>query len=341
MLKKKISQKTIWLTIGAIVFLFLAWLLYSFKYASNYPPYITLAAPDNFWGVTFSKRFSSFLNVSWKENYSAILDDLGAKNIRLPIYWQDVEAQEGKFDFSDYDWMLDEGAKNHAKFIVVIGRRLPRWPECHVPDWGTNLSENDLRPKINNLLTTIVERYKNRQEIVAWQVENEPLLDSFGECPPSDETWLKAEVALVRSLDSRPILITGSGELSGWRREAKDGDLFGTTLYRVVWSPIFGYVRWWLPDWFYRLKLKQAGETLDNSIIVELQAEPWAPNSSLEVLSPSEAKKSLDLKQFQANLQYAVNTGFKQSYLWGVEWWYFQKIHGNPQFWDEAKKLNW
>jgi hypothetical protein len=341
MTRKKYSTKKIWLVTASVICLFLAWVLYAFKYASNYPPYITLAAPDNFWGVTYSKRFASFLNVGWKENYLAILNDLGAKNIRLPIYWQDVEPREGEFDFKEYDWMLEEGAKKNAKFIIVIGRRLPRWPECHVPDWGKDLEENELRPKIKNLLTTIVARYKDRKEIIAWQVENEPLLDSFGVCPPSDETWLKEEVALVKSLDSRPILITASGELSSWRRETKAGDLFGTTLYRVVWSPTMGYLRWWLPDWFYRAKLEQTGKPLNKSIIVELQAEPWAPNSSLENLPFKEAEKSLDIKQFRANLQYAINTGFKQSYLWGVEWWYMQKIRGNPEFWDEAKKLNW
>jgi len=339
--QKYSSTKKIWLVTISVICLFLAWILYSFKYASNYPPYVTLAAPDNFWGVTYSKRFSSFLNVSWREAYLAILNDLGAKNIRLPVYWQDIEPSEGNFDFTAYDWMLDEGAKKNAKFILVIGRRLPRWPECHVPDWGLKMNEDELRPKINNLLTTIVERYKNRPEIVAWQVENEPLLDSFGECPPSDEAWLKQEVALVKSLDKRPIIITGSGELSSWRREAKDGDIFGTTLYRVVWSPTMGYLRWWLPDWFYRLKLDMTGKGLSQSIIAELQAEPWAPNSSLDILPPAESKKSLDLRQLRANLQFAVNTGFKQSYLWGVEWWYMEKVRGNPQFWDEAKKLNW
>ena len=341
-MKHRISKtKKIWLTALAVILVLAGWLFYALKYASNYPPYITLAAPDNFWGVTFSKRFASFLNLSWKENYSAILNDLGAKHIRLPIYWQDIEPQEGKFDFSDYDWMLEEGAKKNVKFILVIGRRLPRWPECHVPDWTGNIPESDLRPKIKNLLTAIVTKYKNRSDIVAWQVENEPLLDSFGQCPPGDESWLKEEIALVKNLDQRPVLVTASGELSNWRREAKAGDWFGATLYRVVWSPTMGYLRWWLPDWFYRLKLQLAGQTLDKSIIVELQAEPWAPNSSLEVLSPAEAKKSLDLRQLQANLQYAVNTGFKQAYLWGAEWWYLQKTRGNPEFWDEIKKLNW
>ncbi len=338
---KKKSPKKLWLVASVVIFFLLGWILYSFKYASNYPPYITLAAPQNFWGVTFSKRFSSFLGLSWKENYSAILNDLGSKNIRLPVYWQDVEPRPGEFDFKEYDWMLNQGAQKKVNFILVIGRRLPRWPECHIPDWAKNTSETDLRPKIKNLLTTIVERYKNRPEIIAWQIENEPLLDSFGECPPSDEAWLKEEVSVVRNLDKRPILITASGELSSWRREAKTGDLLGTTLYRVVWSPTMGYVRWWLPDWFYRLKLKQAGKGLKQSLIVELQAEPWAPNSSLNALPPEEAKKSLDLQQWRANLQYAINTGFKQTYLWGVEWWYLEKTRGNQEFWEEAKKLNW
>lgn len=324
-----------------IIGLLIVWLIWLFKFSSNWPRPITLKAPANFWGVTYSRRFATFLNLDWRQAYLAILNDLGAKNIRLPIYWQDVEPQEGYYNFADYDWMLDEGAKQNAKFILVIGRRLPRWPECQTPDWSKKYPEEIVREKLIVLMKTIVERYKDRNEVVAWQVENEPLLDSFGLCPKADPDWLKQEIALVRNSDQRPIVLTASGELSNWQQESNMADVFGTTMYRVVWGPFTGYLRWPLPAWFYNFKLKQVNRSPAKAIIAELQAEPWAPNTSLDKLPERESTKSFNLKQFRGNLQYAINSGFARTYLWGVEWWYLEKTRGQADLWNEAKKLNW
>jgi len=325
-----------------LAFIVAGWLVWIFKLAPNLPAAITLEAKPNFWGVTYSKRFASFLDLNWRDTYLAIIDDLGVKNIRLPLYWQDLEPTEGAYDFSDYDWMIKEGAKRKVHFILAVGRRLPRWPECHTPDWSGKYPEEVIRQKLTKLLATVVEHYRYQSNVVAWQVENEPLLDSFGLCPPSDVNWLKEEIDLVRKLDdSRPVVVTASGELSSWQTESGLADVLGTTLYRVVWGPLTGYVRWPIPAWFYTAKLASISRLTTQAIIAELQAEPWAPNSSLDNLPTSESDKSFTLQQFRGNLQYAINTDFSQAYLWGVEWWYLEKTRGRGEFWAEAKKLKW
>jgi len=45
------------------------------------------------------------------------------------------------------------------------------------------------------------------------------------------------------------------------------------------------------------------------------------------------------IEQFKANLQYAINLNFRRAYIWGVEWWYFQKKYGNPEYWRIAEGL--
>ena len=127
-------KKRIRLYIFSLLAIFLLF-TYFFKVAPNYPENGESSYPDGFFGVTFSTKFSSELGLDWKELYSAILDDLQVKEIRLPIYWDDIEKEEGKFDFSQYDYIIDEGSKKGVKFIVNIGWRLPRWPECHAPEW--------------------------------------------------------------------------------------------------------------------------------------------------------------------------------------------------------------
>jgi len=293
------------------------------------PPKGTSA--DIRWGAAFSKNFANDLGLNWRETYLAILDDLKVKYLRLPVYWPDIEPQKNNYVFSDYDWMLKEAEKRNVKLVLVIGRKLPRWPECHEPEW---IKSQDSRLKTQDLLKyikVVVNRYKENPALYVWQVENEPFLD-FGECPKLDVEFLDKEIDLVRSLDSKhQILVTDSGELGLWLKAAKRGDIFGTTIYRVVWSKYLGYIRYdlFLPPQFFWLKANLArlfypGKPI---IVSELQAEPWK-------------EEGMDLKQFSKNIEFAKKVGFPEVYLWGTEWWYWLKVkHQDPSFWEFAKKI--
>jgi hypothetical protein len=279
------------------------------------------------------------LKLDWKQLYVVMLDDLQVKKVRLPIYWDDIEKTKGQLELSDYEFMLDEGSKRGVKFIIPIGYRLPRWPECHIPGWASELETEEFQKETLVMIEALVEHYKYRPEIVMWQVENEPLLDSFGVCPESDEEFLAKEVALVKSLDKKPILITGPGELSFWKKEASLGDVFGTTMYRVVWGPWTGFFHYPFAPSFYKWKADRADILPGHRIIAELQAEPWAPDSSLTDLDRKTADKSFSIPQFQDNIAYAKSVDFDEVYLWGVEWWYFKLKAGETVYWDMARKL--
>lgn len=293
------------------------------------------------WGVAYSKTFSTEMGLDWRENYLAILDDLGVRRLRLPIYWPDVEPQSGQYDFSDYDWMISEAQKRNVQLILVVGRKLPRWPECHAPFWADNLPETEKEQKILDYMTKAVERYKDRNNIYLWQVDNEPFL-GFGECATTPATFLDQEVQDVRSLDtSRKIMVTDSGELSIWVPAAKRADIFGTTMYRVIYKAPLGYFRYPLPPRFFWLKanlvhLFYPGKPI---VVSELQAEPWGPKLIYN-LTLEEQAISMDINQFNANIEYAKEVGFPEDYLWGAEWWYWLKTkHDDSRFWDAAKKV--
>lgn len=319
--------------------LFIVWFFWWLKFANHYPSKITLESKPDFWGVTYSPKAAANLGLDWGETFISVVDDLGVKNIRLPIYWDWIEEKKGEYNFFAFDYILDQGQQRDVDFIVNIGWRLPRWPECHSPEWLKSTDEASRKKETLKMLETVVLRYKDRPEIVAWQVENEPLLDWFGECPKGDREFLEQEVALVKSLDNRPIIISASGELSTWRQETKIGDIFGTTMYRVVWNNWFGYFRYPWPTWFYAFKANLVGQPKHKMIISELQAEPWVPQGSLLSISKEEADKSLSLDQLAANMQYAIDTGFNQAYLWGVEFWYAKYQQGDHTYWDFMKKV--
>ncbi len=337
--KKRQTFKLIVKILLGLLLVALLVLIYFLKISKNYPRQMTLDHTPGYFGVTFSRKFAEELGLNWRNAYLAVLDDLGVKNIRLPIYWDDIEREPGVYDFSDYDFMVSQGAKRDVKFILSVGYRLPRWPECHEPLFMRTKSGAEWQKAELAMLETVVRRYRYENSVVYWQVENEPLLNSFGLCPHSDIDFLQQEISLVRSLDDRPIIISASGELSSWKKEGQLGDIFGTTMYRVVWNNIFGYIHYPVPASFYRLKADLAGIDKTKRMIVELQAEPWVPHDNMKDFSPKEAVKSFDLDQFRANAQYAKNSGFTQAYLWGVEWWYFKKESGQSEYWDLAKEL--
>jgi hypothetical protein len=324
-----------------LLFLILGILALAILFLIRRPVGIVDNTDDIKWSVAFSKIFSTQMGLDWKENYLAILDDLKPNSLRLPIYWQDIEAENGSYNFSDYDWMIDEASKRSVKLVLVVGRKVPRWPECHSPFWADTLSEQEKQDKIIEYISKSIERYKNTGSLYLWQIDNEPFLP-FGSCTKFDVNFLDREIATARTLDpSHKIMVTDSGELSIWVRAAARADIFGTTMYRVIWKSPMGYFKYPLPPRFFWLKanivhLFNPGKPI---VVSELQAEPWGPNQIYSI-SVDEQMKSMNINQFRENIEYAKQVGFSENYLWGAEWWYWMKTKQNrPEFWDEAKKV--
>lgn len=293
------------------------------------------------YGVSFSKNYATDLKLDWKETYTAILTDLKPEYIRLGVEWNTVEKERGVFDFTDIDFMMNEAAKNNTKVLLAVGQKVPRWPECHFPEWYKGLSAGEQRIATLNYLEKTVVKYKNHPALELWQVENEPYISfDFGECKIFNRKLVKEEIVLVKNLDSaHPILITDSGEMSLWRETIQAGDLFGSTLYRAVAGPAgwkFNYN--WMPPGFYKARAFWQGRTSEQFFISELQAEPWYSGSNAFTTSVPEQELTMNPKRLQANMDVTERTGASRAYLWGVEWWYFMKESGNdPRYWDLVK----
>jgi hypothetical protein len=170
----------------------------------------------------------------------------------------------------------------------------------------------------------------------------------FGICPTADPALLDSEIAKVKSLDSsRPIVVTDSGELSLWIQAAKRADIFGTTMYREVYSSrqIFGrtlgHWRYPIGPNFFKFKMLFiklfAHQT--NDIVIELQGEPWL--AGWTTAAPVEDQlASMNAKTLADNVEFAKKTDMKEIYIWGVEWWYWMKTtQNNPTLWETAKNL--
>ncbi len=302
------------------------------------------------YGITFSKKYAEELGMDWKDTYIKILDDLGAKNLRLVVYWNDSEPVNDKYNYDDIKWQLEEARKRDVKVILSMGRKVPRWPECFEPEWW---KEMDIEEMKNIELYEFVEQttlqLKDYENIAMWQVENEPFWP-FGLCEEKfSEDVIKKEVAIVRYIDrdnGRPILIQDSGEGGLWRKTYELGDYLAISMYRKIWYDFWGiffgrsiYFQYPLAHWTYKIKAALVGVPYEKVIVTELQAEPWGPNPN-HLLSPDEVEKSMSREDFLSTISYAQKAGFKDIYMWGAEWWLFQKEKADePFYWDTAKAL--
>jgi len=292
------------------------------------------------WGISFSKKATNGLELDWKEVFLAILNDLKVKKFRLIAYWDEIEKQEGKYDFTDLDWQVSEIEKRGGEIILAVGRRLPRWPECFEPDWVKKFPEKEKQEKILAFISETINHYKENESIKIWQIENEPFLRTFGKCPRLDKEFLDKEIALARALDSRPIMLTESGEFDTWIGGARRADILGTSLYRKVYGKL-GYVKYPLPPVFYQRKanLIKLLFDLDEIIAIEVQAEPWGPKP-VQDMTAEEQDISMSFEQFNDVLRYTQEAGFDKAYLWGTEWWYWRKQQlDDNRFWEHAKQL--
>jgi hypothetical protein len=294
------------------------------------------------YGVTFSQKQAIALGLDWKNVFIAMLNDLRVKNLRLSAYWDDVEPQAGKFSWTDLDWQIAAAGKNYTKIILAVGGRLPRWPECHTPAWAVGLDKSAREAEIIAYITATIKRYKDDKNISAWQIENEPFLTNFGECPEFDKNFLDKEITAVRALDNRQIIITDSGELSLWVPAAKRADIFGTTMYRDTYSKLLkSYIHYPIEPGFFSFKknITQLFANPQKMIVIELQAEPWGP-IPYQKTDQTERNKTMSPDKLKDILEFSRQTGFREFYLWGVEWWYWEKTTQNrPEFWNIAQKI--
>jgi hypothetical protein len=299
---------------------------------------------DISFGITFSTLMARQLELDPQKVFDAAVDDLGARAIRIPVYWSEVESERGKFDFSEYDYFIHKSEKSGAKLILAVGRKLPRWPECHIPAWAINLTEKEFEERVLMQIEEAVKHFRNSPAVAGWQVENEHFHIYGADCAAGKlkSEVVDKEIAKVRSLDSRPIVLTDAGKAGTWFTSLWKGraDIVGVTMYYQVWNSRGAWNSTFGPGLFW-LKRKLVVPFFPGKAIinVELQAEPYGP-MPLPGYELALQKKLMNAQCLREYARRARRAGFETNYLWGVEWWYWLKEkHNDPSMWEEGKTL--
>ncbi len=296
-------------------------------------------------GATFIPNYAEFFELDAKETLEAMINDLGFKRFRLVTYWKDYEPVEDEYDFTNLDWQVDMVEEAGGEIALTLGLRQPRWPECHGPEWAMEKPIEQWSADLNEYMGVVIDRYKDRDVIIEYQLENEYFLSVFGECPDFSRERLVNEFNYVKEKDpTRPIVVSRSNNATpSWPIGEPRADVVGASIYKRVWDRTVTkrYFEYPYPAWFYAFLAGATELTTDrNTVIHELQTEAWLPDGiSMKDAPLEEMYNTFGPDDVGPRIKYGVDTGIRNIDLWGMEWWYHLKVNRDaPEIWDNAKE---
>lgn len=296
-------------------------------------------------GATFIQPYAEYYGLDPEETLTAITDDLSFDRLRLVSYWNVHEPEQGTYDFTDLDWQFEHAEERGISVSLAIGLRQPRWPECHMPDWAEDMNMNEWYPHLKDYMRAVIERYQHSPVLASYQLENEFLLEVFGRCPDHSRERLVDSFEFVKELDpSRPIIVSRSNNATpSWPVGEPRADVIGASIYKRVFDNTLTnrYFEYPVPPWFYAFLAGGALATTGvDTIIHELQAEPWLPPEyDMRTAPTEELYQSMNPDMLADRFDYARATGIREIDLWGVEWWYYRKVNdGDDSLWEVARE---
>lgn len=299
------------------------------------------------YGFTWSVPYARSLGIDPQKGLELALKDLKPEHVRIPAYWSEIEKERGVYDFAWLDAQMETAAAHGTKVTLVVGSRVPRWPECWEPDWVNQLSDLAERNLVQMAyVRKTYERYANHPALVGWQVENEAFFDFYAACHGMTRSLVLEEMRYVRGEEikrggaRRPVVTTDSGEWSLWLGFAGEVDALGVSVYRSIATEWFGTLQhWYFTPTFYSGKAQLMEPIVGPVFVSELQMEPWTlkaiQNTPLE-----DQYRTFDIDQMRDSFQYAKKLGMPAVDFWGAEWWLWMKEKQNvPEFWEEAREF--
>ncbi len=282
-------------------------------------------------GVSFSLKQCHSFDIDAADTLQWLLAR-GFRRFRLMSYWNEHEKVPSDYDFTALDAQIKQIEKAGGVITLCLGARQPRWPENHWPDWAWQAPEAERSAALLHYIEVVVKRYKSRSCVISYQLENEAVLQRWGERPEVDRPRLRAEYALVKQLDpSRPVIMSTS---TSWGIPARQPipDAVGFSFYSIIYRDGAYHHSIFYP-WVHRLRAWLIDQLLNRPVIVhELQLEPWGPTAIWKMTSAEQAK-SMSPEQITQNVRLARNIRATPIDLWGGEWWYWRQLHGDSSIW--------
>lgn len=287
-------------------------------------------------GTTFAHPHLKYLGLNVEDSLRE-LRSLNLDIVRLGVYWNEVEPENKKFDFSQTKKLLDFFERNDQDIVLTVGMKSPRWPEFYLPLWLKHKKPNEVEFEVLRFIKSSINKFKDYRCIKYWQVENEPLDPSGPEKLTIPYQLLEKEVQLIKSIDKRQIILNVWGnELTKrnlYKKSASLADILGADIYYRTPSLLGKYKGPRDSDLKLSTLLSDLGKPFWFS---ELQAEPWEKG---EIVAYSDNSPSLNAVLLKDNFEKAKQMNPDAILLWGFEYWLFKKTKGDHRLWDAVNEL--
>ncbi|MBN1122527.1 MAG: O-antigen ligase family protein [Anaerolineae bacterium] len=132
-----------------------------------------------------------------------LIDQTGFVWLRQAFAWDEIEAEQGIYDWSAYDQMVEEVAAREMKLVAVL------WQS---PEWAANspTAPPDDLDAFADFTAALAERYGDQIDV--YQIWDEPNLESgWGGSPPSAIDYaalLEAAYGAIHAADSEAMVLT-------------------------------------------------------------------------------------------------------------------------------------
>ena len=161
----------------------------------------------------------------WERDHKTAAQ-MGVNIFRHWFMWASIENSPGKYDWRDYDRMVELEGQNHIKVVIAeIINGAPEWmwdkyPRArHIDSSGSEgypsvggssatssaplcLDDEDVRGQAEKFLTALVERYRDKPATLGYDVWNESAVQECY-CPSTQakfRAWLKTRYGTIENL---------------------------------------------------------------------------------------------------------------------------------------------
>ncbi|MDE3229005.1 MAG: beta-galactosidase [Chloroflexota bacterium] len=331
-------------------------------------------------GASFRPLQSDALGLDARETLQTLLAHPFAL-IRLGAYWNRIEPEPGVFRPDELDWQIEAAERAGKQIILNVGAvKTFGYPEFFAPAHHlrsplregalvTPATHERLLVAATAFVTNVVKQYRDRQSIVAWQVEHEAV-DPLG----MEHSWrlaaafVQTEVAAVRAADpTRSVMMNGflpttwPVRAQQWWRTRDQGDSLSVAQRLADIVGIDYYPRHALgaiggrtvylnanPNVRSQRRRRQlfawARSSGHQLMVAEGQAEPWEtvttpPNPEqwgMYSCLPEQVIENYN-QCMRWNQQEAVSL---YAYLfWGAEYWVARKKSGDPSYMEAFVRI--
>ena len=356
------------------VLLFIFFLLLIIILNAFLNPFPKKNVPEGFrptYGVSYSFEQAGWYGLNPRTAYVDLLDNVRVDWVRLPFFWDQMIDEKGYFNqnFDDLEFSIKEAKKRNVKVIIALGAKTPYYPEYHLPKdlagqikFGETINLNHhVSLKILDVDKKVVEVLSAYDNIIAWQVENEPYLANINNWKIGEDL-LVAEVGVVRAADllSRPIILNSvaptvfDSSYKSLLKILRPGDILGVNAYfktqgvylfsfsilhKEVHVPWPNWLVWPVQSWvgfsanFEELR-DEATKGGVKLWILEMQAEPY-----VRTLSDAERNSAYRPGDILAADRYLKSSMVESVGLWGAPFWQYKKENGDNSWIETVQNL--